>query len=58
MKNARLTFPTTLAAEGSGPCGTEEWEAFRTGVEDQLKKTDGGDYAKAALKWIEESAKQ
>lgn len=45
-------------AEGGGPCGNEEWEAFRKGVEDQLKKTAGGDHAKAALKWIAESAKQ
>jgi len=45
-------------AVGGGPCGNEEWEAFRKGVEDQLKQTDGGDYAKAALKWIEQSAQQ
>jgi ectoine hydroxylase-related dioxygenase (phytanoyl-CoA dioxygenase family) len=43
---------------GGGVCGNEEWEAFRKGVEDQLKITNGGDYAKAALKWIAESAKQ
>jgi phytanoyl-CoA hydroxylase len=44
--------------EGGGPCGNEEWEAFRKGVEDQLKHTAGGDYARAALKEIEASARQ
>lgn len=45
-------------AEGGGPCGNEEWDAFRKGIEDQLKRQDGGDYARAALSRIQESARQ
>ena len=44
-------------AEGGGVCGNEEWEAFQKGVEEQLKIQDGGDYAQAALKQIQESAR-
>jgi len=46
------------AANGGGPCGNEEWEAFKKGVEEQMKIQDGGDYAKEALKQIQESARQ
>jgi ectoine hydroxylase-related dioxygenase (phytanoyl-CoA dioxygenase family) len=44
-------------ASGGGVCGNEEWEAFRQGIEDQLKTADGGEYAQAALKGLKESAK-
>lgn len=45
-------------AQGGGPCGNEEWEAFRKGVEDQLKQTDGGDSARAARQAMKTSARQ
>jgi ectoine hydroxylase-related dioxygenase (phytanoyl-CoA dioxygenase family) len=41
------------AAEGGGPCGNEEWEAFRRGIEHQLQEIGNDEYARAVLKRFE-----
>jgi ectoine hydroxylase-related dioxygenase (phytanoyl-CoA dioxygenase family) len=44
-------------ATGGGICGNEEWEAFRQGVEEQMKRVGGGgDYADIIARRFEKTA--
>jgi ectoine hydroxylase-related dioxygenase (phytanoyl-CoA dioxygenase family) len=44
-------------AEGGGVCGNEEWEAFRKGVEEQMKRVNApGDYAEGIARWLQASS--